>query len=75
MILLYYIIIDCWILNLEIVYFFFLVNFYLLIIVKILRVGIGGVNYDLLNVKCVCNMVYYCLIEYVLVMILLIWYR
>lgn len=68
-------IIDCWIPNLEIVYFFFSVNLHLLIIVKTLRVGIGGANYDLLNVKCACNMVHYCLTEHVLVMILLTWYR
>lgn len=65
----------CWIPNLEIVYFFFSVNLHLLIIVKTLRVGIGGANYDLLNVKCACNMVHYCLTEHVLVMILLTWYR
>lgn len=65
----------CWIPNLEIVYFFFSVNLHLLIIVKTLRVGIGGANYDLLNVKCACNMVHYCLTEHVLVMILLTLYR
>lgn len=49
MILLYYMIIDCWIPNVEIVYFFFSINLHLLIIVKTLRVGMRGANYDLLN--------------------------
>lgn len=42
-------IIDCWIPNVEIVYFFFSINLHLLIIVKTLRVGMRGANYDLLN--------------------------